>query len=162
MYFTLPFHFPHSTLKITILTLNRTQIPFNTWPYLEAEGHFWSLYDLAQVLCKSWGLWWISRWATHECVIGCSSRPQCHIRNGIGLSRRRRGVKRFFPRWTSWMRVICLENLLLRFLHKVFKILQGHKKNHIVNFYRFFWVFPFVEIWFFMLTLKKIYLKKMP
>lgn len=60
------------------------------------------------------------------------------------------------------MRVICLENLLLRFLHKVFKILQGHKKNHIVNFYRFFWVFPFVEIWFFMLTLKKIYLKKMP
>ena len=26
------------------------------------------------------------------------------------------------------MRVICLENLLLRFLHKVFKILQGHKK----------------------------------
>ena len=56
------------------------------------------------------------------------------------------------------MRVICLENLLLRFLHKVFKILQGHKKNHIVNF----WVFPFVEIWFFMLTLKKIYLKEMP
>ena len=58
------------------------------------------------------------------------------------------------------MRVICLENLLLRFLHKVFKILQGHKKNHIVNFYRFFWVFPFDEIWFFYAHPKKDTFKK--
>ena len=36
------------------------------------------------------------------------------------------------------MRVICLENLLLRFLHKVFKILQGHKKITQLIFIDFF------------------------
>ena len=58
------------------------------------------------------------------------------------------------------MRVICLENLLLRFLHKVFKILQGHKKITQLIFIDFFGFSHLTRFGFFMLTLKKIHLKK--
>ena len=53
------------------------------------------------------------------------------------------------------MRVICLENLLLRFLHKVFKILQGHKNSRQLIFREFFFGVPILQHLFFMATLKK-------
>ena len=53
------------------------------------------------------------------------------------------------------MRVICLENLLLRFLHKVFKILQGHKNSRQLIFREFFGGSHFATFVFFMATLKK-------